>query len=128
MQPATPPDTTRRAQGAYYVASGIWPLLSMRTFEAVTGPKRDDWLVRTVGVLAAVIGAVLLAADRDDPPREVRLLGAASAAAFAAVDVVGVASRTISPIYLGDAALETGFLLGWLREGPGVRSGQTAPR
>lgn len=38
-------------QGIYYVASGLWPLLHMRSFEAVTGPKRDKWLVNTVGAL-----------------------------------------------------------------------------
>jgi hypothetical protein len=48
------------AQGAYYLLTGVWPLLSLRTFELVTGPKTDDWLVRTVGVLVlAVVLAVL---------------------------------------------------------------------
>ncbi len=35
---------------AFYVATGIWPVLSRRSFEAVTGPKREDWLVKTFGV------------------------------------------------------------------------------
>src|SRR5438067_11801258 len=51
------------AQGAYFVATGIWPLLHMPSFEAVTGPKVDKWLVRTVGVLVSVVGGVLVAAD-----------------------------------------------------------------
>lgn len=38
-------------QGLYYSISGIWPLLSIDTFMAVTGPKTDIWLVKTVGVL-----------------------------------------------------------------------------
>mgnify|MGYP003293179536 CR=1 FL=1 len=49
---------TLLAQGGFYVLSGVWPLVSMRTFELVTGPKTDDWLVRMVGLLAAVIGAL----------------------------------------------------------------------
>ena len=32
----------------------------MRSFESVTGPKADKWLVRTVGVLVTVIGSVLV--------------------------------------------------------------------
>jgi hypothetical protein len=36
-------------QGLYYLA---------------TGPKTDLWLVKTVGILVAVIGAVLLSASR----------------------------------------------------------------
>ncbi len=49
-------------QGVFYVLTGIWPLLSIRTFERVTGPKVDRWLVKTVGVLVTVIGGVLLLA------------------------------------------------------------------
>jgi hypothetical protein len=33
-------------QDPFYFGSGVWPLLSMRTF--VTGPKTDKWLVKTV--------------------------------------------------------------------------------
>jgi hypothetical protein len=37
----------------------------MPSFEAVTGPKRERWLVRTVGVLVLAIGGTLtLAAAR----------------------------------------------------------------
>ena len=44
-------------QGLYYVVTGVWPLVSTcGTFEAVTGNKVDDWLVKTVGVLIIVIG------------------------------------------------------------------------
>ena len=38
------------AQGVYFAATGVWPLIDMRSFERVTGPKADKWLVRTVGV------------------------------------------------------------------------------
>jgi hypothetical protein len=47
-------------QGTYYLATGLWPLASMRSFEAVTGRKRDRWLVRTVGLLAVAFGSLLL--------------------------------------------------------------------
>ena len=39
------------AQGAYFLGTGVWPLVLMPSFESVTGPKVDKWLVRTVGVL-----------------------------------------------------------------------------
>jgi hypothetical protein len=35
------------AQGAYHLVTGVWPLVSMRTFASVTGPKVDKWLVKT---------------------------------------------------------------------------------
>ena len=46
-------------QGIYYTLTGVWPLVHVRSFLAVTGPKTDLWLVKTVGVLVAVIGVVI---------------------------------------------------------------------
>jgi hypothetical protein len=101
------------AQGAYFILTGVWPLVSMSTFEVVTGPKTDDWLVHTVGALAAAIGIALLAGvRRRDPRRESIVLAAAAAIAFAAIDIVYVANGTIRAIYLADAAVEVLFLVG----------------
>jgi uncharacterized membrane protein len=98
-------------QGVYYVLTGIWPLVSLSTFEAVTGPKTDHWLVQTVGVLAAVIGLGLLAgARRLVPSMETVVLAVAAAVAFAAVDTVFVLREIIGPIYLADAAVEIALL------------------
>jgi hypothetical protein len=94
-------------QSIYYLVTGIWPLVSMRTFEAVTGPKTDDWLVQTVGVLAAVIGvALFVGSRRPTPNRETLTLSVLSASGFIAVDVVFVALGTIHPIYLADVAVQ----------------------
>ena len=102
------------AQGLYYAASGAWPLLSMRSFESVTGPKADKWLVRTVGGLVAVIGAVLSsAAARRRVHSEVLLLGVASAASLAAIDVVYAIRGRISKIYLLDAFAEIALIGAW---------------
>lgn len=102
-------------QGVYYVVSGLWPLVSMRTFERVTGPKVDDWLVRMVGLLAAVIGGVLLIRSaRPGAHGPDRALGVGSAAAFAAIDVAYGGRGRISPVYLADAAAEIALIGGWL--------------
>jgi hypothetical protein len=101
-------------QGLYYVLSGLWPLFSIRTFLKITGPKADLWLVKTAGVLIALMGAVLaLAGLRRQAPPEVVLLGAGSAAALATVDIVYVTRRRISAVYLLDAVVELMFLAGW---------------
>lgn len=95
------------AQGLYFLLTGLWPLISIRAFEAVTGPKADDWLVKTVGVLIAVVGAVLLLAGwRGQPPPEVVLLAVGTALALAGVDVWYVARRVIPRVYLLDALAE----------------------
>src|SRR4051812_29613647 len=92
------------SQGTYYVVTGLWPLVSMRSFEAVSGPKVDDWLVNTVGGLVTVIGSVVfLAGLRRSSAPEVPLLAAGSAAALAGIDIYYVARGRISRVYLADA-------------------------
>lgn len=104
------------AQGLYYLVTGIWPMVSIRTFEMVTGPKTDVWLVKTVGVLAAVIGGVLESAGRRRRiTREIHMLGVASAAGFGVIDVVYVLKRRISPVYLLDAVAEVALIGVWAR-------------
>ncbi|MGH7580262.1 MAG: hypothetical protein ACREM9_08825, partial [Gemmatimonadales bacterium] len=94
-------------QGVYYLLSGLWPLAHLASFEAVTGAKVDDWLVRMVGLLAAVIGAtLLLAARRGNRAPEILLLAVGSAVAFTAVDVWYALRGRIAPVYLGDAVVE----------------------
>jgi hypothetical protein len=102
------------AQGTFYLATGLWPLIDIDSFQAVTGPKTDLWLVRTVGVLVAVIGAVLMtAARRRLPGAEITLLAIGSALGLTAIDIIYVLSRTIPPVYLADAGAEIGFAAGW---------------
>lgn len=101
-------------QGLYFLATGVWPLVHVESFLAVTGPKTDLWLVYTVGTLVAVVGAVLLAAARSGRVSpEVALLAVGSALALAAIDVTFVARRVIDPIYLADAAAEVVLVLWW---------------
>jgi hypothetical protein len=98
-----------------WLGTGLWPLLHMRSFQAVTGPKVDGWLVRTVSLLIVVIGATIgLAQRRNRIDAEIAVLGGASAAALATVDVVGVAVGRISPVYFLDAAFELPLAAGWL--------------
>jgi hypothetical protein len=102
-------------QGAYFAAAGIWPLLDITSFQLVTGPKTDLWLVKTVGVLIVVIGAVLLRAARARRVgAEIALLGAGSALGLAAIDLIYSLRGTISSIYLLDAAAELVLVLCWV--------------
>jgi energy-converting hydrogenase Eha subunit E len=114
-------------QAAYYCATGLWPWISMGTFEAVTGPKTDDWLVQTVGALVVAIGLALgVAAWKRERSAAVLTLAGASAAAFIIVDVTFVASGTIRPIYLADAVAEAVILAG-LALGAGRRRPGSSP-
>jgi hypothetical protein len=111
------------SQAVYYLTTGIWPLASRRTFESITGPKRDFWLVQTVGALIGVTGASLALAARDSRAVEeasIKTLAIGSALSLAAVDVAFVAKRCISPIYLLDATAELVLAAGWIL-GPRLR-------
>jgi hypothetical protein len=102
------------AQSVYYVLTGVWPLVHLSSFELVTGPKTDDWLVHMVGLLALVIGlavGVAAAQGRVHTP-EITTVAAGAAIAFAAIDLWYGLSGHIAPIYLADAAVEGVLLVG----------------
>lgn len=100
-------------QGIYFFVTGVWPLLSMKTFLMVTGPKTDLWLVKTVGMILAVIGAVLILAQVNaEINTSIIVLAIGSAISLAIVEVIYVAKRVISPIYLADAVAEL-ILVAW---------------
>jgi hypothetical protein len=102
-------------QAAYFVITGVWPIVHMPSFLAVTGPKVDLWLVKTVGALVAVVGlAVGIAGWRGQASAEVVTLAVGSAAALGAVDVIHVKKRVIAPIYLLDAVAEAVIILAWI--------------
>ena len=108
------PDWLAVAQGVYFALTGIWPLVSIRTFMKVTGPKTDVWLVKTVGVIVLAIGAVLFVAGaRGAVTPEMYLLAVASAAGLAGIDVYYVTRGTIDRIYLADAAAEVVLSVLW---------------
>ncbi|MEA3201395.1 MAG: hypothetical protein QOE90_2823 [Thermoplasmata archaeon] len=101
-------------QGAYYVITGVWPLVSLASFMAVTGPKTDTWLVQTFGVLVAVVGGVLiLAARRRAVDGQTALLAAGVALALSVCDVIFVSLHSISAVYLLDAIPEVALVVLW---------------
>lgn len=104
-------------QAVYYLVTGVWPFVHLRSFLAVTGPKSEIWLLKTVSALIAVVGAALgSAALRERETEEIVFLAAGSAAALGTIDVVYVARRRISPVYLLDALAQAVVLAGLARE------------
>jgi hypothetical protein len=102
------------AQGVFYTLTGIWSLVDIKSFEKVTGPKTDRWLVKTVGVaVTAIGGTLLLAANRREVVPEVSWLAISSAIGLAGIDITYVNKRRISPVYLLDAIAELTLVGGW---------------
>ena len=75
------------AQGLYFLTTGVWPIVSVDTFQRVTGRKSDHliadppteadhWMLNTISILNIAISLVLLsAARRRRVSFEVALLG-----------------------------------------------------
>lgn len=102
-------------QGLYYFISGVWPLLSITTFQIVTGPKVDIWLVKTVGSLLMVTGLVLvIVAIRRRVSLEIVVLAIGNAFALTVIELIYWSNGTISAIYLLDAVVEVLLIIGWL--------------
>lgn len=108
-------------QASFYAVAGLWPIVAYRSFERISGPKREPWLVKTVGLLTVVIAGAL-AADVEGRSPATRRLAIGSAAAYGAIDVyyAGV-RRRISPVYLLDAVAEAALLGLWLARDRMVR-------
>ena len=105
-----------RLHGVANLASGAWPLVHLRSFELVFGPKSDRWLVKTVAGLLMVNGMTQLAASgANHGVRQARRLGVGTAAVLAAIDLTYVSTGRISKMYLVDAAVEVGWIVAWSR-------------
>lgn len=101
-------------QGIFYLITGLWPLVHMASFVALTGPKVDLWLVKTVGILIVVVEAVLLlGARRRTIGPELTLLAVGSAGSLAAVDLIYALADRISDVYLLDAVAEIALVVLW---------------
>jgi len=104
-----------RAQGAFNVVNGLWPLLHLRSFEAVFGRKTDHWLVRTVAGLLLVVGVAQLGAERDAASiRVARRIGIGTSLVLGSIDVIYAPPRRISRLYLLDALAEGTLIAAWL--------------
>jgi hypothetical protein len=111
-----PAKTVAVAQGAFNLVGGLWPLLHLRSFEWVFGPKTDVWLQMTTGGLLISTGIAQLT-DAADPhsPAHARRIGLGTALTLLAVDLVYVPKGRIRPTYLLDAAMQTGWIAAWSR-------------
>lgn len=96
-------------QALYYFVSGLWPIVHMASFEKVTGPKNDKWLVQTVSALILCSSLIFFysAFFRNvSMPLETVILSIANCLALAFVDIYFVIKKMIKKIYLLDAVFE----------------------
>lgn len=107
-------------QGVYYLITGVWSLVGIKSFQVITGPKTDVWLVKTVGVIVTVIGGVLLSAGlRRQTSPEITALSLGSAASLGGVSLWYPLRGRISKVYWLDTVAEVMLVSMWwlLRRG-----------
>jgi hypothetical protein len=82
------------AEGLGLVVRGLWPFAHAASFRRVIGRSRDEWFMKTTGIVGALAGAALLIGGaRRRRGRLTPILGLTSALAMAAVDVVHLRDR-----------------------------------
>jgi len=102
-------------QGFYTLLTAVWALADIDSFMAVTGPKTDIWLVKTVSVLLIPIAAsLILPAFFTSTFWQPLLVGSLSAIGLAIVDFYYSLNDTISDIYSWDGILQCVFAGWWI--------------
>jgi hypothetical protein len=105
--------------GTFNLVTGLWAPLHRRSFEAVTGPKLDYWLVNTVAGLLVTNGLVQLTAPTTSEGHAMaRRLGIGTAGTLVTIDVVYGVKGRISPVYLLDALVELAWITAWAIQSP----------
>ena len=105
-------------QGIYTLLTALWGIFDINSFMAVTGPKADIWLVKTVSVLLVAISITLLSfLWLRSNPLQAMLLGSFTAIGLAIIDIWYAGHGRISLVYLLDAMAELVFLALWLAYG-----------
>lgn len=94
-------------QGWFYVLTGVWPLIHMKSFEAVTGPKTDKWLVKTVALMITCSGVIFIRFAHEEAALWLAVMNAIS---LAGIDIYYSSKKVIRKIYLLDAGVELGFV------------------
>ena len=99
----------------YYLLTAIWGIADIESFMAVTGPKTDVWLVKTVSVLIIPIALALISflyVKHEYVPAVV--LGMTSAAGFAIIDFYYSLKDVISDVYMVDGAVQVLLFISWI--------------
>ena len=126
-------ERARRVQGSYYLVTGLWPLLSFRTFTLVAGPKPDRFQTQAAGMVFAAAGLALQPWAAGRYPRRspaqltssARLLAASAGALAAAIELAY--RRELRWVYKADAAAQLAFAaLALLPDRDGAQGGARA--
>jgi hypothetical protein len=102
-------------QGTYSLITALWGLVDIETFMAVTGPKTDVWLVKTVSVLIMPIAFSLISAIYiKNSIVPAAIVGLTSALGLASIDFYYTSNNVISDVYMADGFMQLLFIIAWM--------------
>jgi hypothetical protein len=102
-------------QSYYYLITALWPIVHIESFMAVSGPKTDVWLVKTVAVLLLAISVCFITQlELRQTGRAVIALAITCCAGLLYVDCYYAFNDIISDVYLLDGVIELVLLILWL--------------
>jgi hypothetical protein len=102
-------------QGAMYVATGLWPIVHIQSFERMAGPRASRGLVRTFGAVMATVGlSLLLRGMRRSRQQTASPLGAVGSLALSMANSVYAGRGRISPVSISRVIAQTALLVAWV--------------
>lgn len=101
-------------EATVYAVTGLWPIIHYSSFEKITGPKADVWLVIVVGWFITICSAAMFSSYFGNISREGLVIALGTPVILGTLDVYYVLKKEISKVYLIDAVLEFFFAVCWL--------------
>jgi hypothetical protein len=100
--------------GVYLMLSGAWPLVDMRSFELVTGPRADHMATRAVAGMSVALGLALLwCVRRGVVEAPLRFVAAGSSGTLGLVMLATILPHAADTIQISLGAMHMMLALCW---------------
>lgn len=101
-------------QGIYFLITSVWPLVHLKSFLYVTGPKTDIWLVQTVAILILPYSILFFYIAFTKKILQVyAVIGSICSLGLGAIELYYYLQGTLKWVYFVDAIIEICFFIYW---------------
>ncbi|WP_394673772.1 hypothetical protein [uncultured Chryseobacterium sp.] len=102
-------------QAVYYFVTGLWPLVHLKSFFEVTGPKTDVWLVQMVGALIFSYSILFFYMALTRQLLHIHaVVGSLSSFAIGCIEFYYYLQGTLRGVYYVGFIIETCFFMYWI--------------
>jgi hypothetical protein len=103
------------AQGIYTILTSLWPIIHIKSFLFITGPKTDVWLVKLVSLLLLCMGiSFLMEVSQKHLSVTIKQLALNSAVVLFVVDLYYSYYNIIPEVYVIDGFIQLLFICLWM--------------